>query len=462
MISNTLPEKQVGTDTEKRHNWWSLVVIMCFVSSIFSIMCIHGRISFHKHWDGTLMWRLAETEVMLFGSIDLVDFLMLFSAIILVFAVLRKNRKVMLAAAIASLGCGIVGTVFALSRDYGWLCEIYRRFNEIKMYNDNALPRYFIDDLPHNSEELVFLYIALIVGSIIQLLFFIFAKNSSMRKMRILCIIVTILTVGCSIGVLLDWLNLCDLAEIKELGIIGYRYDATRMSKFYQYAAVCMLLPVLFGVGWSLYRRIAKKESFFQTIIVTLPIAFSLSFVLLDLFAPSVFAGSSFVRRDNWFLMQSSHKRSAVTCFLLAFTYLDYSYFPRKRRERIERDDTRADASGAPVHSTILQLFCPSCGARFPQGKRFCDQCGSSLSVLAQPEVTTQSAETNAQDVPSKGMAVLGFFIPIAGFVLWASWNTTLHRKAKSAGIGALIGFITYIILTIAYCVYWMVVLSRL
>ena len=72
------------------------------------------------------------------------------------------------------------------------------------------------------------------------------------------------------------------------------------------------------------------------------------------------------------------------------------------------------------------------------------------MSELAHPEVA-DTVVTNVQDVPSTGVAILGFFIPLAGFLMWVSWNNTMPRKAKSAGKGALIGLITYIVLIIAY-----------
>jgi len=52
-------------------------------------------------------------------------------------------------------------------------------------------------------------------------------------------------------------------------------------------------------------------------------------------------------------------------------------------------------------------------------------------------------------DAPSAGFAVLGFFIPIVGLILWLVWKDNTPLKAKSAGKGALIGFIVSIVLTI-------------
>ncbi len=47
------------------------------------------------------------------------------------------------------------------------------------------------------------------------------------------------------------------------------------------------------------------------------------------------------------------------------------------------------------------------------------------------------------------GIAILGFLIPLAGFIMWVAWNDQMPQKARSAGKGALIGFITYAVVTV-------------
>lgn len=45
-----------------------------------------------------------------------------------------------------------------------------------------------------------------------------------------------------------------------------------------------------------------------------------------------------------------------------------------------------------------------------------------------------------SNDSGSFGWAVLGFFIPLVGLILWLVWKDTKQKSAKMAGIGALVG----------------------
>ena len=105
---------------------------------------------------------------------------------------------------------------------------------------------------------------------------------------------------------------------------------------------------------------------------------------------------------------------------------------------------------GAETGNTAVQMFCPQCGTRFPVGTKYCDQCGSELKALLHPEATTsRPGSDNVEDAPSGGFAVLGFFIPLVGLILFLVWHDTYPLRAKSAGKGALAGVITGVALTI-------------
>ena len=49
-------------------------------------------------------------------------------------------------------------------------------------------------------------------------------------------------------------------------------------------------------------------------------------------------------------------------------------------------------------------------------------------------------------DAPSGGYAVLGFFIPVVGLILYLVWKDQTPLRARSAGKGALIGVIVGVV----------------
>lgn len=91
-------------------------------------------------------------------------------------------------------------------------------------------------------------------------------------------------------------------------------------------------------------------------------------------------------------------------------------------------------------------MFCKNCGKEILDEAVICVHCGTSTK-----NTTTQVA-TKA-DAPSTGMAVLSFFIPLLGLILWIVNKDTRPLYAKSAGKGALIGFIVNIVFTIIFYV---------
>lgn len=88
--------------------------------------------------------------------------------------------------------------------------------------------------------------------------------------------------------------------------------------------------------------------------------------------------------------------------------------------------------------------FCTTCGKEIPEGSTFCPSCGAAVGA---PNPVPRSPA--ATDAPNTGMAVLGFFIPIVGLILWICMKDETPLKAKSAGKGALIGFIVGLILVV-------------
>ncbi len=81
-------------------------------------------------------------------------------------------------------------------------------------------------------------------------------------------------------------------------------------------------------------------------------------------------------------------------------------------------------------------MFCTNCGKEIDDKAVICVGCGHTVKKLV-------------KDSSSTGFAVLGFFLPLVGLILYLVYEGTQPLRAKSAGKGALIGFITSVVLSI-------------
>ena len=81
-------------------------------------------------------------------------------------------------------------------------------------------------------------------------------------------------------------------------------------------------------------------------------------------------------------------------------------------------------------------MFCTNCGREIDEKAAVCLGCGCEV----------KNARNSAKDTGSIGWGFLGFFVPLAGFILWAVLNDTQPKNAKKAGIGAIIGIIASVV----------------
>ncbi|HBP25849.1 MAG TPA: zinc ribbon domain-containing protein [Acholeplasmatales bacterium] len=96
--------------------------------------------------------------------------------------------------------------------------------------------------------------------------------------------------------------------------------------------------------------------------------------------------------------------------------------------------------------------YCQYCGAEMEEGSNFCGNCGKKQTSVYSQEVSSGN-QHHSGDAPNGGYAVLGFFFPIVGLILYLVWKEEYPLRANSAGKGALTGFIVNIILSICYAV---------
>lgn len=64
----------------------------------------------------------------------------------------------------------------------------------------------------------------------------------------------------------------------------------------------------------------------------------------------------------------------------------------------------------------------------------------------------TQSQQTDLEG-STVGWGILGFFIPIVGFILWLIWKDEHPARAKSAGIGCLVSICLGVVGSIIYII---------
>ena len=124
--------------------------------------------------------------------------------------------------------------------------------------------------------------------------------------------------------------------------------------------------------------------------------------------------------------------------------------------------------------------FCSNCGKQLIENAAFCPSCGAKVQYTANTSSQSQApqppapvAQPQAQQSPQQpysqpqyagqasyagqpaapvdsgsfGWAVLGFFIPIVGLVLYLVWKSERPRSAKNAGMGALVSVIMTVLI---------------
>ena len=113
---------------------------------------------------------------------------------------------------------------------------------------------------------------------------------------------------------------------------------------------------------------------------------------------------------------------------------------------------------GKSMMDRMVWLLCPVCGNKIeetnPENEES-SQVTTTNSDYSYYNQNNMNATPNNQkaDSSSVGFGILSFFFPIVGLILFLVWKGETPRKAKSCGIGALIGVIFNIVVSICYAV---------
>lgn len=89
-------------------------------------------------------------------------------------------------------------------------------------------------------------------------------------------------------------------------------------------------------------------------------------------------------------------------------------------------------------------MFCRQCGHEVESRDKICSYCGANI----QPEVSSFRKEVPV-DEGSFGWAILGFFVPIIGLILFIIWRDEKPKSSKQAGVGALVSVILNVVMVI-------------
>ena len=86
-------------------------------------------------------------------------------------------------------------------------------------------------------------------------------------------------------------------------------------------------------------------------------------------------------------------------------------------------------------------MFCSKCGKEIMDEAVICPGCGCPVNGKALQQVSS------AEDIPNGGLNILGFFIPLAGLIMFCTMFGNTPIKAKQIGMFSLIGFVINLVL---------------
>ena len=94
-------------------------------------------------------------------------------------------------------------------------------------------------------------------------------------------------------------------------------------------------------------------------------------------------------------------------------------------------------------------MNCPKCYYQNPEDATFCGKCGLEFNKATNYEFTARKPllDKIKADPISIIYILLGFFVPILGWILWFVWKDSSPRLARATGIAALVGVVVFIIL---------------
>lgn len=94
-----------------------------------------------------------------------------------------------------------------------------------------------------------------------------------------------------------------------------------------------------------------------------------------------------------------------------------------------------------------MAKFCFNCGNKVEENSYICTKCG----VVVNNNVSNKVVNIN--DNGGIAWAILGFFVPLAGLILYLIWRNERPKTAASVGKGALISTIVGVIIYVLFMI---------
>lgn len=90
-----------------------------------------------------------------------------------------------------------------------------------------------------------------------------------------------------------------------------------------------------------------------------------------------------------------------------------------------------------------MAKYCSNCGNKVDENAYICLKCG----VVVNNSMNNQNS--NIEDKGGFVWGLLGFFVPVAGLILYLVWKNERPKTAKNVGIGALLSVVLNILLVV-------------
>jgi len=91
-------------------------------------------------------------------------------------------------------------------------------------------------------------------------------------------------------------------------------------------------------------------------------------------------------------------------------------------------------------------MYCKKCGTLLDDKVQFCTNCGSSQS---------EGTKAPAAEGSTFGFALLGFFFPLIGLIIFFVYENKKPCRAKSSLKGAIAGIITSVVISLIFFILW-------